>query len=85
MKINFTYLFYQKKGDKLPPVVISNNQLRVYQGQSGFLTKYELNVKDDDTQMENLKFYITTQPKIGYLENINVPGRFIFKKLYKFE
>lgn len=59
----------------MPPVVTLNNQLRVSQGQSGFLTKYELNVKDDDTQLENLNFYITTQPKIGYLENINVPGK----------
>lgn len=68
-----SYLFL--KGDKLPPVVILNKELRIDQGKSGFLTKFELNVSDNDTQLENLKFYITTQPKLGFLENIREPGK----------
>ncbi len=63
------------KGDKLPPVVTLNRELRIDQGKSGFLTKFELKVSDNDTQLENLKFYITTQPKLGFLENIREPGK----------
>lgn len=62
------------KGDKLPPVIILNKGLKVNQAESVYLTKFELDVKDDDTLLHNLKFHIITQPKLGRLENIKEPG-----------
>jgi hypothetical protein len=63
-------------------VVITNRELRVNQDKSNVLTTAELNVTDDDTPLENLSFYITTQPKIGYLENIEEPGKRIAQFAY---
>lgn len=56
-------------------MITVNKGLKVSQGQSNFLTRYELDVKDDDTLVQNLKFYILTQPKLGRIENIKEPGK----------
>jgi hypothetical protein len=63
------------RGDKLPPVVILNKGIKVNQGQSALLSRFELDVKDDDTLLQNLKFFIVTQPKLGRLENVKEPGK----------
>ncbi|CAF0709362.1 unnamed protein product [Brachionus calyciflorus] len=63
------------RGDKLPPVITHNKGLRVNQGQSTLLTRFELDVKDDDTLVENIKFYIVTQPKLGRLEHQKDSGK----------
>lgn len=63
------------RGDKLPPVVVLNKGMRVNQGQSVPLSRHELDVRDDDTQLSNLKFVVVTQPKLGRLENLREPGK----------
>lgn len=62
------------RGDKLPPVVVVNKGIKVNQAQSAVLSRFELDIKDDDTQLQNVKFFVVTQPKLGRLENINQPG-----------
>lgn len=63
------------RGDKLPPVVALNRGLKVNQGESALLSRFELDVRDDDTQLQNLKFLVVTQPKFGRLENTKDPGK----------
>lgn len=71
------------RGDKIPPVIVQNRGLKVNQGQSILLSRYEFDVKDDDTPLENLKFLIVTQPKLGRLEHQRQPGRRIEFFLYE--
>lgn len=63
------------RGDKLPPVVVLNKGIKVNQGQSTVLSRFELDIRDDDTQLSNIKFFIVTQPKLGRLENTKEPGK----------
>ena len=76
-------LIFFLKGDKLPPSVIVNKGLRVNQGQSSFLSRTSIDVKDDDTLLQNLQFIIITQPKMGFLENVKEPGKRIKKFMYE--
>ena len=56
--------------------MIVNRGLKVNQGKNAFLTRLELDVKDDDTANNNLYFTLLTSPKNGLLENIKEPGIF---------
>lgn len=71
------------RGDKLPPVVVQNRGIKVNQGQSTVVSRYELDIKDDDTPLDNIKFLIVTQPKLGRLEHKREPGRRIDFFLYE--
>ncbi|RNA35735.1 extracellular matrix FRAS1, partial [Brachionus plicatilis] len=63
------------RGDKLPPAIVQNRGLKVNQGQMALLSRHEFDVRDDDTPLDNLKFLIVTQPKLGRLEHEREPGR----------
>ncbi len=57
------------------PIITQNNglQIKLNDQTTQFITKTSLDVKDDDTSLKNLKFYIINQPKLGKLENILQP------------
>jgi hypothetical protein len=66
----------------LPPVILNNKILKVNQGSSRLLSRYELDVKDDDTLYKNIEFKIISGPKYGSIENINEPGKALNKFTY---
>jgi hypothetical protein len=60
--------------DKLPPVIILNKGINLNRGQSIILTRKEIDVKDEDTPLNNLNFHVNNKPKLGHLENLKQPG-----------
>lgn len=66
----------------MPPIILNNKILKVNQGSSRLLSRYELDVKDDDTPYRNIEFKIISGPKYGFLENTNEPGKVLNRFTY---
>ena len=56
--------------------MVLNKGIKVNQGKYTYLTRQDFDVKDDDTQSQNIQFKLLTLPKYGILENIKEPGKF---------
>lgn len=69
--------------DKLPPVIVHNSGLKVELNDVVYLSKSNLDVKDDDTNMKNLIFYVLTSPKYGKLESVLQPNKAVKKFSYE--
>jgi hypothetical protein len=62
------------RGDKLPPKVTVNKPIELNsnsQGGIAKITRNHLDVKDDDTLLQNIQFKLITKPAFGHIENIN--------------